>query len=50
MPTEARRISFAEALQFERIHEETYALFGFDCIHIAPASLAERVRTILARC
>jgi predicted ATPase len=49
-PTPARRISFAEALQFERLHEDTYALFGYDCLHIASASLAERVRSILSRC
>jgi predicted ATPase len=49
-PTEARRISFAEALSFERIHEETYALFGYECIHIVPASIAERVESILTRC
>jgi predicted ATPase len=48
--TEARRISFEEALQFELIHKETYASFGYDCIHIAPCSLAERVSSILARC
>jgi predicted ATPase len=49
-PTEARRISFEEALGFERIHEQTYARLGYDCIHIAPASVAERVQSILARC
>lgn len=49
-PTEARRISFEEALRFEAIHEETYASFGYDCIHIAPASLVQRVESILARC
>jgi predicted ATPase len=49
-PTEARRISFAEAIRFERIHEETYAAFGYDCLHIAPTSIAERVRDILDRC
>jgi predicted ATPase len=49
-PTEARRISFEETLRFERIHEETYAVFGYVCIHISPASLPERVWSILARC
>jgi predicted ATPase len=49
-PTEARRIGFEEALRFEHIHEDTYASFGYDCIHIAPASLAERVSIILAKC
>jgi predicted ATPase len=45
-PTEARKISFEESLRFEQIHEETYAAFGYDCIHIAPQSLAERVARI----
>jgi predicted ATPase len=49
-PTEARRISFSEALSFEHIHEETYASFGYDCIHIAPCSVAERVSSVLAKC
>jgi len=49
-PTEARKISFAEALKFELIHEETYVSFGYECTHIAPYSLGERVSTLLAKC
>jgi predicted ATPase len=49
-PTEARRISVAEALRFEQIHEETYASFGYDCLHIAAQPLAERVSRIIASC
>ncbi len=45
-PTEARRISFDEALRFERIHEETYQKFGFEIVPVEPASLAERVDRI----
>jgi predicted ATPase len=45
-PTEARRISFEDALRFERIHEETYRDFGFEIVAVEPASLAERVDTI----
>ncbi len=45
-PTEARRISFDEALRFERIHEETYRNFGFEIVTVEPASLAERVDRI----
>jgi predicted ATPase len=45
-PTEVRKISFEESLRFEAIHVETYAAFGYDCIHIAPQSLAERVSRI----
>lgn len=45
-PTEARRISFEEALRFERIHEETYRNFGFEIVAIEPASLAQRIDRI----
>lgn len=45
-PTEARRISFEEALRFEKIHEETYREFGFELISVEPGSLAERVSMI----
>jgi predicted ATPase len=46
MPTEARRISFEETLRFERVHEETYHNFGFECVPIAPGSLLDRVEAI----
>jgi predicted ATPase len=45
-PTEARRISFEEALRFERIHEETYRGFGFQVIWIEAGSIAERANMI----
>src|SRR5712691_2828351 len=45
-PTEARRISFAESLGFERVHEETYRNFGFEFVPIAPGSLLDRVDAI----
>jgi predicted ATPase len=45
-PTEARRITFDEALRFERIHEETYQKFGFEIVPVHPASLAKRVDRI----
>ena len=47
-PTEARRISFAETVRFERIHEETYREFGFELVPVAAAGVAERVRVIKA--
>lgn len=47
-PTEARRISFEEALRFERIHEETYRDFGFEIFPVEPGSVAERVAGIKA--
>jgi predicted ATPase len=45
-PTEARRISFEQALRFERVHEETYRNFGFDLVSVEPGSLDERVAAI----
>jgi len=45
-PTEARRISFEDALRFERIHEETYRRFSFQVIWIEPGSIDERANMI----
>jgi predicted ATPase len=47
-PTEARRISFEEAMRFERIHEETYRRLGFDIVSIEAAGLLDRVAAIKA--
>jgi len=47
-PTAARRISYDEALRFERIHEETYHEFGFEIISVSPGSVAERVEAIMS--
>jgi predicted ATPase len=47
-PTEARRISLAETIRFEKIHEEIYRDFGFELISIEPCTLAERVGIIKA--
>ena len=41
-PTEARKISYEDALIFERIHQETYEKFGFKCVMIVPGTLEER--------
>jgi predicted ATPase len=45
-PTEARRISFEDALRFERIHEETYRRFGFQIVWVEPGSIDERANMI----
>jgi predicted ATPase len=45
-PTEARRISFEEALRFELIHEQTYREMGFAIIWIEPGTVADRVASI----
>ena len=47
-PTEARRISFADSLRFERIHEETYRSFGFELFPVERGDLLERVNLIKA--
>ncbi|HKX00664.1 MAG TPA: AAA family ATPase [Bryobacteraceae bacterium] len=47
-PTEARRISFEDALRFEKTHEDTYREFGFELVSTPPANLAERVSMIKA--
>jgi predicted ATPase len=44
--TEARRISFEDALRFERIHGETYGRFGFELVSIEAGNLLDRVRAI----
>jgi hypothetical protein len=47
-PTEARRISFEDALRFDKIHEETYRDFAFELVSVWPGSLVERVSIIKA--
>jgi predicted ATPase len=46
--TEARRISFEQALRFEQVHEETYRNFGFELLFIEPGSLSSRIAAIKA--
>jgi predicted ATPase len=45
-PTQARRISFEEALRFERIHEEIYRSFGYEIAFVEPGTLKDRVASI----
>jgi predicted ATPase len=47
-PTSARRISFEESLEFEKVHEESYRGFGYELIDIPAADLARRVATVSA--
>ncbi len=44
--TQARRISFEDALRFERIHEEAYLRHGFELVSIEAGDLLDRVRAI----
>jgi predicted ATPase len=45
-PSAARRISFEDSLRFEKVHEETYRSFGYECIRVAPQELSARVEQI----
>jgi predicted ATPase len=40
--TQARRIDFADSIRFGRLHEQTYAAYGFRTILVKPAPVAER--------
>jgi predicted ATPase len=42
-PTAARRISLADSLVFEEVHERTYRDLGFRLVDVPPGPLAERV-------
>jgi predicted ATPase len=44
--TAARRISFADSLAFERIHEQAYRDLGFQLIDVPAGPLADRVARI----
>ena len=45
-PTAARRITFAQSIGFERIHEETYRELGFELVEVPPGALAARTELI----
>jgi predicted ATPase len=45
-PTAARKISFEESLAFEKVHEETYRSFGYECVRVPPLHLSARVEQI----
>jgi predicted ATPase len=47
-PTAARRISFADALEFERIHEQTYRELGFELVDVPAGALDDRLTVIRA--
>lgn len=47
-PSDARRISFVEAVRFETIHKDTYRDFGFEIMFIEPGSVLDRVAAIKA--
>ena len=45
-PTDARKITFEDSLKFEKVHEQTYRSFGYECLRIPPIELALRVEQI----
>ncbi|WP_188187097.1 AAA family ATPase [Nonomuraea sp. SYSU D8015] len=45
-PTEARRITFAESLRFEQVHQDAYTSLGYECVPIAPGMLPDRVAAV----
>jgi predicted ATPase len=45
-PTAARRISYADSLAFERVHEAVYTEHGFELIDVPPAPVAERAALV----
>ena len=44
--TAARRITFEDALEFERIHEQTYRELGFNLVDVPAGPLSDRVALI----
>ena len=46
-PTEARKISFEDSLAFEKVHQQAYAKWGYECIFIPALPLKERMQKIL---
>ncbi len=46
-PTAARRISFADSLAFEEVHERTYGELGFRLVEVAPGPVPDRVAVVL---
>lgn len=45
-PTAARRISFADSLAFERLHEQVYRDLGFRLVEVPPGPLPDRAALI----
>ncbi|MEU8267483.1 AAA family ATPase [Sphaerisporangium sp. NPDC049002] len=45
-PTTARRISFEDSLEFERVHEESYHLFGYELVDVPAGEPADRAALV----
>jgi predicted ATPase len=44
--TAARRISYADSLAFERLHEQVYAEHGFEIVSVPAGPVAQRAAVI----
>jgi predicted ATPase len=47
-PTAARRITLADSLEFERMHEQAYREYGFELVDVPAAPLADRAALVCA--
>lgn len=47
-PTAARRISFEDSLQFERVHADSYRQLGYELVDIPRGAVADRAKMIEA--
>jgi len=47
-PTQARRITFEDAVRFEAAHVAAYARFGFELVRVAPADVETRFAAVVA--
>jgi len=47
-PTPARRISYQESLEFEKVHEETYRELGYQLIDIPADDLPHRLAAVMS--
>lgn len=48
-PTAARRISYADSLVFEQVHEQVYRSHGFQLLDVPAATVPDRVAAVEAR-
>lgn len=46
--TEARRISYADSLAFETVHEQVYGEYGFTLVDVVPGDVAARAAFVEA--
>ena len=47
-PTDARRITFEDSVEFERVHAETYQALGYELVDVPRAEVADRTNMIEA--